>query len=123
MTRINVGVAPSELTNKHLLAEHREIKRIPNVIKSGRFSMEGQPDKFKLGSGHVKFFYDKILYLKKRYSSLYDECLVRGFNVTNYIESFNDIQTDLMNDYQETPNDREIILNRINDRLNGIKQK
>jgi hypothetical protein len=32
MTRINVGVHPSELSTKHLIAEHREIKRIPNNV-------------------------------------------------------------------------------------------
>ena len=47
-----------------LIAEHREIKRIPNCIKSGKFLMKGIPNKFTLGSGHVKFFYDKISYLK-----------------------------------------------------------
>ena len=30
MTRINVGIPPTELTDRHLLAEHREIKRIQN---------------------------------------------------------------------------------------------
>ena len=30
MTRINCGIPPEELSDKHLLAEHREIKRIPN---------------------------------------------------------------------------------------------
>ena len=36
--------------------------------------------KFKLGIGHVKFFYNKLLYLKNRYISLYNECIKRGFN-------------------------------------------
>ena len=38
MTRINSGVKVVELTDPHLLAEAREIKRVPNVIKSGRFN-------------------------------------------------------------------------------------
>ena len=118
MTRINVGVKPSELTTKHLIAEHREIKRIPNCIKSGRYSMLGQPTQFKLGTGHVKFFYDKLGYLKKRYISLYDECINRGFKVTNYIDAFDGIPENLMNDYIETINDRTIIIERINERLN-----
>lgn len=46
MTRINCGIPPSELTNKHLLAEHREIKRIPNAIAKGKFSMTNQPKEF-----------------------------------------------------------------------------
>ena len=51
MTRINVGVDPSELTTKHLIAEHREIKRIPNCIKSGRFNMMNQPKPLLLEQG------------------------------------------------------------------------
>ena len=70
MTRINVGIRASVLTDKHLMAEHREIKRIPNCIAKGRFNMKGQPDLFTLGTGHVKFFYDKCGYLLKRYEEL-----------------------------------------------------
>ena len=74
MTRINVGIPPAELNGRHLIAEHREIKRIPNLVNRGRYSLDNQPDTFKLGKGHVKFFYDKLLYLKRRYDSLFDEC-------------------------------------------------
>ena len=119
MTRINVGVKPKELTNKHLLAEHREIKRIPNCIKNGKFSMKGQPEIFTLGTGHVKFFYDKIGYLRKRYLLLYNECINRGFNVTNFINAFDEIPIQYMNDYTPTKNDRNIILNRIQEKLNA----
>ena len=56
MTRINAGIPPVELTDKHLIAEHREIKRIPNLISKGKYNMNGQPSEFKLGIGHVKFF-------------------------------------------------------------------
>ena len=50
MTRINVGIQPVELTDQHLIAEHREIKRIPNCVAKGKYNMEGVPDKFKLGT-------------------------------------------------------------------------
>ena len=118
MTRINVGIPPKELTDKHLLAEHREIKRIPNCIAKGRYSMDGIPDRFKLGKGHVKFFYNKLLYLGKRYLQLYTECITRGFNVQNYIEAWVDVPIELMNDYKPTKEDRLIIQRRINERLN-----
>ena len=85
MTRINVGIQPAELNDQHLIAEHREIKRIPNCVAKGKYNMEGIPNKFKLGTGHVKFFYNKLLYLKFRYASLHTECIRRGFNVQNYI--------------------------------------
>lgn len=32
MTRINVGIPPRALSDKHLLAEHREIKRIKTNV-------------------------------------------------------------------------------------------
>lgn len=122
MTRINVGVSPSELTDKHLIAEHREIKRIPNCIRKGKYSMSGQPLTFKLGAGHVKFFYDKLNYLKRRYLSLYDECIRRGFKVQSYLESFDEIPEKLMGDYTPTSHDREIILERITERLNKTSE-
>ena len=121
MTRINVGVLPKELSNKHLIAEHREIKRIPNCIAKGKYNMNGQPDKFKLGTGHVKFFYDKLSYLKDRYEMLYTECVRRGFNVQNYIGAWDNVPQELMNDYKVKANDCKIIRQRINDRKTKTK--
>ena len=122
MTRINVGIKPSELIRQHLLAEHREIKRIPNVIKSGRYNMKGQPKEFTLGTGHVKFFYDKLSYLKKRYVSIYDECVSRGYNVTNYMEAFENLPKAMMKDYTSTKRDRSLLQARIAERLAGMKK-
>ena len=118
MTRINVGIPPKELTAKHLLAEHREIKRIPNCVAKGRYNMDGIPKRFKLGKGHVKFFYNKLLYLSKRYLQLYKECITRGFNVQNYIKAWADVPIELMNDYRPTKEDRLIVQQRINEKLN-----
>ena len=118
MTRINVGIPPAELVDQHLLAEHREIKRIPNCIAKGKYNMDGIPDKFKLGTGHVKFFYNKLLYLKYRYIRLYWMCKRRGFNVQNYISAWDNVPTELMNDYQPTEVDKIIIKQRINEKLN-----
>ena len=117
MTRINVGVDPSELNTKMLIAEHREIKRIPNVIKSGRYNLTNQPKEFTLGTGHVKFFYNKIGFLKDRYESIYKECVNRGFKVTNFTDSFEGVPSHLMGSYSPTQRDREITLERISIRL------
>ena len=116
MTRINVGIPPAELINQDLIAEHREIKRIPNCIAKGKYNMEGIPDKFKLGTGHVKFFYNKLLYLKNRYIKLYNECIKRGFNVQNYIAAWDNVPQELMNDYTVEANDIKIIKQRIDER-------
>lgn len=123
MTRINVGIDPKTLSGKMLIAEHREIKRIPNAIKSGRFSLLNQPNTFTLGTGHVKFFYDKIGYLKKRYISIYNECLCRNYKVTNFIKSFENIDTKYMNDYIPTNDDIKLIKDRILERLTKINKK
>ena len=118
MTRINVGILPKELSDKHLIAEHREIKRIPNCIAKGKYNMDGIPKRFKLGTGHVKFFYNKLLYLKNRYIKLYEECINRGFNVQNYIGAWDNVPKELMNDYKVRANDIRIIRERINEKLN-----
>ena len=113
MTRINVGILPRELPDKLLLAEHREIKRIPNVIKSGRFSLVGQPDRFTLGKGHVKFFYSRLRFLQNRYNSLYAECIARSFNVQDYSSAWSGVPEHLYMDYEATEEDRSLIVERI----------
>jgi len=117
MTRINCGIPPSELHDKHLLAEHREIKRIPNMIKSGKAKLDNIPEKFCLGKGHVKFFYNKLQYLTNRYHLIYLQCLKRGFNVTYYGDAFKDLPIELMNNYRPTLTDKMIVRQRIKLRL------
>lgn len=118
MTRINVGISPKSLSRRHLIAEHREIKRIPNVVSKGKYNLKDQPKLFTLGTGHVKFFYDKLWYLKRRYEELYSECMSRGYNVSYYGDAWNNIPQHLMGDYSPTDRDIQIITERINQRLN-----
>lgn len=117
MTRINCGVPVEELTDKHLMAEHRELKRVPNCVAKGRYNLKGQPGSFTLGIGHVKFFYDKLGYLKKRYEELHLECLKRTFKVQYYGNAWDNVPKHLMGDYTPTENDRKIIRERIKERL------
>jgi len=117
MTRINAGIDPASLHRQHLLAEHREIKRIPNMVASGKAKIEGIPKNFTLGKGHVKFFYDKLGYLKLRYISIHNECRRRGYNVTNYENAWNDVPTHLMNQWTPSPEDTRLVFERIQIRL------
>ena len=123
MTRINAGIPAKRLTGKHLIAEHREIKRIPNVIAKGKYNMKGQPKDFTLGTGHVKFFYDKLGYLKQRYEELYKECINRGYNVQYYGEAWDSIPSELMGQYKPTQQAIEIIMERLTskDKSYGFK--
>ena len=121
MTRVNVGIPVETLCDAHLLAEGREIKRIPNVIAKGKFSMKGQPKQFTLGTGHVKYFYDKQLYLLERYKQIHQECLARGFNVQDYSSAWNNLPKAFMNQYAPTKNDIWIVTQRIEERLKTMK--
>lgn len=114
MTRINVGVDPRELPDKLLLTEHREITRIPNAVKSGRANLQlPAPAQFTLGPGHVRFFYTRLGYLKRRYALLFEECLKRGFNVTDKSEAFAGLPVNCLWDFQPTRADRQIIVQRL----------
>lgn len=124
MTRINVGVPPRDLHRLHLIAEHREIVRVPKLVKKyhGRIDFSSIPKQFTLGTGHVKFFYNKLLYLKNRYLELLAECKRRGYNMTDMSDSWQDVPDVYMQDYTPTEKDREIILERINSKLQDKKK-
>lgn len=117
MTRINAGVRAAELPDKLLLAEHREITRIPNAISSGRAVLSDEPiEEFTLNRGHVRFFYHRLRYLHIRYNELLTECRKRGFNVSDKNDSFDVVRrTDFYcyKDWTETPEARRLIIERI----------
>ena len=106
-----------------LFAEYREIKRVPNKLKNGKYSLRSvAPIKFTLNTGHELFFKDKILYLKNRSDALYQELLKRGYNVEDYSECYKDVPTEFFNDWQETQEARKLLKERINLRLSESKQ-
>lgn len=124
MTRINSAIPVKNLTDEHLLAEHREIKRLPyqwcKSFHNGYLSFA--PEKFTLGKGHVLFFLDKQNFILKRYLALYDECIKRGFNIQNYSENWNYVKSEYMKDYVPTETERKLLVGRIIDRIvNGKK--
>lgn len=122
MTRISATIKPAELCDPMLLAEHREIVRIPNTIKSGKAIIKDIPKDFRLGSGHVKFFYNKIGYLFLRYSALRKECLRRGFNVQDFTDAFINISPRLFFDWKpDIEVVRPLLVERINERLSNMK--
>lgn len=120
MTRINV-VPVTELCDQHLLAEHRELTRIPNCVAKGRYNLKGQPFRYTLGTGHVKFFYDKLFWLNKRYKALTRECKARGFNVQYIWPDLTGIDVNLKKDYIVTEDALRINRERIQERLEGME--
>lgn len=127
MTRINAGIPPKQLKGKHLLAEHREIKRIPNMILSGRANINQKiPKEFTLGKGHVTFFYNKVYYLFKRYQQVYVECRKRGYNVQDYTLTFLRVQKEfpyLWGNWKPTTEHNEMVLRRIRENELAAKRE
>lgn len=124
MTRINFGVDPRNLPQKALLAEHREITRIPNAIRSGRANLNiPVPSQFTLGPGHVRFFYNKIRHLRNRYQRIYNECVRRGYNVKWKGDSFKDIPSHLNNEANPTQTDIKIVIERLKERGHLLQRK
>ena len=124
MTRINAAIKPENLTDQHLLAEHREIKRI-----ASSFSKQKKPIKivqeFKLGTGHVNFFLNKGEYTLNRYKEIYKECITRNFNVQDYSENWNCYKNyidNFYNSWEPNESDKRIIIERISERINSSKQ-
>ena len=125
MTRINI-VEPSELTDQHLIAEYREITMVPAALSRTLNSLPGlRKEKisktFTLNRGHVYFFYDKGLYLDKRYNELMAEMNSRGFNPDSNRVFPKQIFIDngLYNDWTPTPKEQELIRVRIRERVNS----
>lgn len=77
MTRINVGVPPTELCDQHLRAEYRELPRLWNFCSKSK-----PPAQFKLGTGHVLWCAQYRGMLYDRYTIIVKEMKARGFNVS-----------------------------------------
>lgn len=121
MTRINANLQVKLLSDEHLLAEHREIKRIPVVlqksIKSG--SINNIPESFRLGAGHVLFFLNKLQFVFNRYKEIHTECIKRGFNVEDYSNNFVNItDKSYWNDWECSPEYIKTVVERIISRIN-----
>ncbi len=125
MTRINL-VDPSELADQHLFAEFREIKMVPKALSRSLKArglvgvLKAIPPAFTLNTGHVMFFYDKGLYLRKRYWQLQCELVRRGINCNLAAPLDPDhvwCENALNLDYTPTPEALVIIRARITEKL------
>ena len=124
MTRINLE-SPTLLCREHLTGEWYENPRIATTIikayaKHGRIDLKGIPSTFTVrtnsnprgGEGHMKFFYNKLAWLRRRYLSLIEEMRRRGYNPSDNWkpEIFEPQFHHLFNDW--TPSDSDVSLSR-----------
>ena len=107
MTRINT-VDVSVLSNLHCLKEYQELPRVithvRKLLEKGKpFPKNKIPTKYKLGSGHVTFFYDKLEYIMDRLADLYNELETnRGYNMD--YDKFSSIISSAQDVYDATKN-------------------
>lgn len=123
MTRINSAINVRSLTDEHLLAEHREIKRLPKYTLKSIHSKDNFlniPKEFCLGSGHISFFLNKHSFIFDRYKQIKDECIKRGFEITNYEENWNELNSlRCWDTYTPTLEEKALLINRIKERINN----
>ena len=112
MTRVNVGISPTELCDQHLIAEYRELPRV--------FAYKNRtlPGPFRLGKGHVIWCSQFPGTMADRYRLLVAEMRFRGFTV-NYPEPRGDGAYAPANRVVEA---RPIVQERIQTRLKGMPE-
>lgn len=122
MTRINV-VHPRELSNKHLGGEYYEITRIFTMTRNAQNRGKNKwnyniPPEYTLGTGHMKFFSNKLKYVLWRYNELAKEMISRGYDPSpvHYKSLIKGIDKHWFGDYTPTDDAIQLNLERIAER-------
>ncbi|MBU1111878.1 MAG: pyrimidine dimer DNA glycosylase/endonuclease V [archaeon] len=114
MVRINI-INPKKLADQHLIAEYNEILMLFGHVKKFP-KVHSSPKEYCLGRGHINFFKNKLLYLKKRHELLKKEMILRGFKPEKKI-SLSHFRKNLCNDWKPKKKDYYIIQKRLIDKI------
>lgn len=121
MTRVNL-VPVEFLANQHLLAEWREIPRI--IPLAEKYYLAGKPcskipKTFRMGTGHVMFFYNKLDWIVDRHSLVTAELEKRCYKLSTYEQlNIDHISVVLKSsNWKHTKEDEKISAERIYSRL------
>ncbi len=113
MVRVNL-VHPRYLTDQHLIAEYDELLMLIAYIR--RYPNADSINTFRLGKGHMRFFKDKLLYLKRRHDALREEMITRGYKAEKVID-LSIYPKELINDWIPREEDMLIVKARIAERV------
>ena len=123
MTRINGTIPPAALCYQHLVAEYREILRTTALATKNPVDSSKLPQNFTLGTGHVKFFYDKLKYIHVRFNQLRQELLNRGFAANiEWDDGRLNGRMELYRDWHGTHEANQIVVDRIYERAVTMKR-
>lgn len=120
MVRINI-IGPEYLSDQHLIAEYNEILMLFGYVKKHPHTHFNQlhkiPISYKLGEGHILFFKSKLKYLERRHNIIKIEMKKRDFVCRMSVNS-SDFDKRLVNDWEPSAQDKEIIKKRIIEKIN-----
>lgn len=134
MTRINT-IDPQYNTTQNLLAEWRELTRVPNKIKSGRTKLnKALPSSYCIrsddynvgGAGHELFFVARLKWLQSHYEDILLELEKRGYPQTNnWPSEVNKTDYPFLYSMDYTPSKRDYVkcIQRIYERFRDSNKK
>lgn len=124
MTRINL-IDVEKLTDQHLLSEYRELPRVFWLVKIRIQKWKNiivSQQTYTLWKWHVIFFFDKLLFLKKRLTKIINECKKRWFNISFQNEiDLSKFPDELTKDYFPNIDEIEISRKRIQEKIESHK--
>ena len=130
MTRINSAISPKNLTDQHLIAELRELPRIFTAVNKrieNDQNFNDIPEKFTLGTGHVRFFYNKLSFLEIRHLLLKNEYRIRfnkdwqySIDKSNLLPKY--LQLNLYVALKHTDEEKQLLIDRISTRIMNSNQ-
>ncbi|MCS7141076.1 MAG: pyrimidine dimer DNA glycosylase/endonuclease V [Candidatus Nitrosocaldus sp.] len=118
MVRINL-IDPLYLMDQHLLAEHNEMLMLISYFRRYPLTRDDAsriPERFVLGRGHMIFFKDKLLYIKRRHDEIREEMARRGYRSRRVI-SIDCFPRTMLRDWRPDAHDVTIIKARLIERV------
>jgi deoxyribonuclease (pyrimidine dimer) len=115
MVRINI-IHPRYLTDQHLIAEYNEILMLLAYVRRYPKKDCMGVERFTLGKGHMKFFKDKLLYIKRRHDAIREEMSARGYRASKLVD-ISMYPRELLNDWSPSDEDLSIIKQRIIEKI------
>lgn len=116
MVRVNL-INPKYLADQHLIAEYDEILMLLGYVRRYPLVDDTIPKGYVLGKGHIKFFKNKLSYLKKRHEAVKAEMTKRRFK-TNKTLNLEGFDKKLLNDWKPKKDDLKLIKTRLIEKIN-----
>ena len=118
--RCNCGVKPEILTDQWVIAESVELLMIGGMLRKNNYQPKSPiPPTFRLGTGHMLFWVNKMKYLKRRHEEVNKEMRRRGFNPTTKEINLEEFPAEYCNDWEPSQRDTNILRERLVWKLNN----